>query len=415
MPTHKIPCAFAADRPIISSVSTLFNHGTRSAAAKDFGQALSYFQQAEKAGDTRPALYYNIGVCAFKEGKYIISGQAFLKTAETPKMTAISYYNLGLIAIKEKKPAAAEQWFLKTLKISNDLKLRTLAAKALTRIGSQQKAETNSSWQYLSAGFGYDDNTELASDTSSTSGQGDSYAEAFFYYKTLLPDPGFTRNLNLKTSLYYQKFSNLNEYDLGMIKAGLFHSSLLGTWKLESGFDYAYLAQDGKSYEHLPTVSLYAKKKLANQTLLNFRYRLSYLNFFEGQYQYLDGWRQSFEAYTVSRIKDLPLTLGYTFELNDRDNDDYSARRHQFKAGIGYSHNKLLKLYGAIKYRISDYDYTAGEKRKDKRTISTVRATYSLTSEWDAIIEDQYTDNNSSIAGYDYTRNICSLNLARSF
>ena len=414
MPIHKEQCAFAADDTIISSASTLFELGVRSSQAKDFGLALSYFQQAEKAGDTRPALFYNIGVCAFKEGEYLISRQAFLKTADSPKMKAISFYNLGLISIKEKKRAEAENWFIKTLRISNDLKLKTLATAALKRIGSSPKATTSITAKYISAGVGYDDNVELAVETSTTSGQGDSYAEGFFYYKTLLPESFFLKNLHAKGTLYYQKYFDLKEYDLGMINGGLYHTMPVGKWKFESGVDYTYLTQDGNSFEHLPTIKLHAKKNLSTNTMLNLRYRLSYLDFLDSEYLYLNGWRQRFEADTSSMVKGLRLRLGYFFELNDRDNDDYSAKRHQFKAGIGYSPIKQLRLYGGIKYRVSDYDYASGEKRKDKRTISTVKAIYPFRA-WDATLEYQYTNNDSNMAGYDYTKNVCSLNIARSF
>ncbi|HIJ77789.1 MAG: tetratricopeptide repeat protein [Desulfobulbaceae bacterium] len=406
----------AAEKATNPTTSTLFAEGVRYYRAKDFARALACFQQAEKAGDNRPSLYYNIGVCAFKEGQYPISRQAFLKTAESAQMRPIAFYNLGLVSLKENKQPEAKEWFTQALNLTDDDKLQTLASSALQRMGASNEATHMAAAKYISAGFGHDDNAELASDTSTTSGQGDCYAEALFYFKSSLPQSTFTKNLQARGTLYYQKYFDLVEYDLGMITAGLFHTMPVGNnWQLESGVDYSYLAQDGKNFEQIPSVNLQLKKYLAGRTRLNLGYRLSYLDFLDSQYRYLNGWRQRFEVDTSSKIKGFRLILGYLLELNDRDDDDYSARRHQVKAGVSYTPFARLNLFGGIKYRISDYDYGTGAKREDKRAISTAKATYGLSGKWDAILEYQYTDNDSDMAGYDYTRKVVSLNIARSF
>lgn len=397
--------------------SSLFALGRNAFQAKEYGQALAYFRQAEEAGNRKMALYYNIGVCAYKEGLLDLARSSFLKVSQSPKMAAIANYNLGLICLREDNPEAARAHFTTALQLAKDEKSRLLAQAGLAKTGQNNEPQSLATLKYFSFGLGYDDNVLLTSDTDTiaASDSNDSFSEVLFFMKKYLGQSSYSKQLRVQGSIYSLKYFDLNEYDIGSGNMGLFYRTPFRTWQFESGLDYTYTLQDNTKFEQIPTANLQLKKYIAENTYLQLRYRLSYFDMLDPDYDYLSGWRQRYEAKCVSFLDALRLAAEYRFEHNDRDNDDYSYLRHRFRLAANYTLNNTWELGASVSLRKSETDYAAGQHRKDDRIISKASLLYNISKNWVATLDYQYTDNDSNLDSNDYHRNLLTLSLSTSF
>ena len=66
---------------------TLFTTAKEALDRGDYQQALEGFLEAEEAGLSTPALYYNLGVAHYRLGDYGRAKTAFLKAATSPAAT----------------------------------------------------------------------------------------------------------------------------------------------------------------------------------------------------------------------------------------------------------------------------------------------------------------------------------------
>jgi Flp pilus assembly protein TadD len=59
--------------------------------AGNYSQALQLFEQCVTLGMQGPAIYYNIGVAAYRSGAWERADQAFREVARTPAMASLAY------------------------------------------------------------------------------------------------------------------------------------------------------------------------------------------------------------------------------------------------------------------------------------------------------------------------------------
>ena len=140
--------------------------GLQAFEENDFLSALAQFESARDAGQSGPAVHYNIGVCQYKLEFYSDAAITFaLLREDFPKFVALSDYNLGLIALKLGKRDEARQHFRRSYDQSADEEtLRILSSTMLARSAPETPAVA-SDW-YGNIGFraGYDDNVLLRDD-----------------------------------------------------------------------------------------------------------------------------------------------------------------------------------------------------------------------------------------------------------
>ena len=396
------------------TASELFNEGQRAFKAGNHEGALTYFLDARNAGMKKSSLYYNLGVCHYSLGQYSEAAVAFKIIISNLEMAPLAYYNLGLIALKDSDNRTASYWFQKAYETTSNDKLRVLASAALDKVDEK----IGDSWsRYLSFALGHDDNVEFTTDseTLQTSDKSDFFAEV--YGLVIKPVLGGTSSAGPLFSMSgsYLEYFDLDDYDSGNINAGLFYRNTFKGIRLKSGADYTYTLLDGSSFEQVPSASIQGKYLLNASVLLRLRYRLSYLDILDSDYDYLEGWRHQVLAEFRWKCKRLYSTFGYVLELNDRDNEDYSPIRHTVSAGFDLALNHDWKVLLRMSYRKSDYNIDGMSDREEERFIGKAGIGYFLEKGWEIRGEYEHIHNESNYTAYDYDRNIISLSLARTF
>lgn len=379
-------------------------------------QALQNFLSARASGMVKPALYYNIGVCYYRLGEYEEAEKAFRKTAEYPDMASLAYYNLGLISLQQQERDAAIQRFQLAKSKTKNKKIHLMADAALQRLkGKKNKI----SWvQYASLGLGYDDNVALLADTENVQGSDtdDFFAELLGHISGYLGDKPGAHGTQFHANVYLLQYLEMDEYDIGSFSVGLVQKKTVNSMQLEGRVEYAYTVLDNHSFEQIPTISFQVKYPLRHsKSAVRFRYRLSYLDILNDDYDYLTGLRhqvrgESFWNWSVYRVR-----LAYILEMNDKDDQDYSPTRHTLKGTFSIRPSTVLKLSFGGNYRNSQYDMSNLTDRHEERLRGEIKCTFYLKKNWQLNGEYQYTDNDSNYEEYNYTRNMIIFSLSRSF
>lgn len=398
------------------SATLLFQSGMEASKRGAYDQALEHFSAARAAGMAKPALHYNIGVCYYKLEKYQEAEEAFRKTAESPAMAALAHYNLGLIFLKKSDTDKAAYWFRRAYEDSKNEKLRLMATNALDRLNGKNGQDV---WaQYASLGLGYDDNVELLAQTETlqTSGQGDFFTEVFGHISGPLGRSQVGSGFHVNMNAYLLHYFDMEDYDIGSVSLGLLYKEKVNTFQLEGGGEYAYTFLDNQSFEQTPTMSLQVKYPLqAISSLLRFRYRLSYLDILDDDYEYLTGWRHQALAESSWNWSRYSALLEYVLEMNDRDNPDYSPTRHSLTGVFCFRPYEGLQVALEGGYRKSEYDINNSVNRDEERFRADVRVSFYLKKGWEINGEYQYTDNDSNFEEYNYTSNMVVLSVGRIF
>ncbi|MCB2183747.1 MAG: tetratricopeptide repeat protein [Desulfobulbaceae bacterium] len=378
--------------------------------------ALQDFLDAQAAGLSKPSLYYNIGVCYYKLGRYPEAEQAFRKTAEYPDMVSLAYYNLGLISLQQQQSDAAINRFKRARFEAKNQKLRLMADAALEKL---KKEEQKITWmQYASFGFGYDDNVALLADTENVraSGSDDFFAEILGHISGYLSENPSERGTQFHANVYLLHYLELDEYDVSSFFVSLLHKETINTLQMEARGEYAYTLLDESRFEQVPSLSFQLKYPLQSaKSVVRFRYRLSYLDILDDDYEYLAGYRHQFLGESFWKWSAYSALLGYVLETNDRDDPDFSPTRHTIKALFSVRPAPLVRVSLGVNYRDSKYDITNDNDRHEERMRGELRCTLFMKNDWELNGEYQYTDNDSNYEKYTYVRNMIVLSLSRSF
>ncbi|MBU0681873.1 MAG: hypothetical protein KKD73_10685 [Proteobacteria bacterium] len=409
-----IPEALRADN---LPASSFFQAGQKSFQAQDYEQALGLFKQAQAAGLDKPALFYNIGVCAYKLGHYEEATKAFLHTATFPKMAALAYYNLAVVAEKQDDQDAALSWLHKvTTTEPRDEKLVLLAQTALSRIRSRQ--ELSGQWtRYVALDFGYDDNVALVDydDLGLTSDEEDSFTDIFAFIRSPLLGKSASQGPYLQGSLSWRDYTKLHEYDSGSLQMeGRYRKNAKG-FRLESGAGYSYLSWDGAGYSQSPLFSLHAKHSLGDASSYGLHYEAKYYDILDSDYDYQRGWQHRASADFITQSELYRLLIGYSLEENDRHDKESSPRRHLLHAAFELHLIDHLAITVAASYRDSNYDPSGIDDRNEDRYEMSLRLGYSLSNHWELTALASRTINISTAPLYDYRRTMTSLSLGYNF
>ncbi len=400
------------------SGSSSFQAAKKSFQAGDYEQALSLFKKAQKAGLDKPSLYYNIGVCSYKIGLYEEATKAFLQTATFPKMAALAYYNLAVVAEKQADLDAALSWLQKSIASAaeDDEKLLLLAQTALSRI--QSKHEQAEQWtRFAALGIGYDDNVSIEAndDLELTSEEGDSFTDAMAFFRSPLFGKAASQGRFLQGSMSFRDYTDLDDYDVGILQVDGRYRIRAGGFHIEGGGGYSYLYWDDDSYSQSPLFSLQAKRSLSETSSYRLRYAAKYVHILNSSYDYLQGWQQRATMEFLHRSERYRLLVGYSLEVNDRDDRDLSPRRHLLSAQLGLYPVDRLTLTLTASYRDSYYDQAGSSDRNEDRYEASLLCTYTLSPKWEVRGSYSHTINISSSPLYDYRRSVTSIAVGYSF
>ncbi|TNF38171.1 MAG: tetratricopeptide repeat protein [Gammaproteobacteria bacterium] len=391
-----------------------FEQGNRLFNEGDYRQAVSLFESAYKKGMRSVSLYYNLGSAYFKLDDLEKSKYYFKKVAQSRNMRALAHYNLGLIALRQNQTDEARQYFSSVIALKQDQKLTTLASRQLDIINQEQSQK--SSFIYLSAGIGYDDNITAVSD-SVVSNVSDMFYDVFATGEFTLSgnkQQGWLTDVN---------FSQINYMDSGLYDESLYGVAVKKTDRINGWLTQLMLQLDkssygGEDFQTLVRLDASLKYPLSRTDRFYFKYRYDDIASDNLIYDYLQGWRQilrpEFRQYAGRSIT----AFYYELELNDRQDTStasYSPTRHTFRGRYTYRLNDTWHLSGDLSWRRSDYPFVAIEAREDERLRIGAHVDYLLDKTLKIRARLIYTDNESNQEIYDYSKTTLGLSLSKSF
>ncbi|MES9946246.1 MAG: tetratricopeptide repeat protein [Candidatus Thiodiazotropha sp.] len=395
--------------------------------AGNYSEAMTAFERAEALGMAKPALYYNLGVVYYRLEHWERAIAAFKKTADYPKMAPLAYYNLGLVKRKQNDLVAARDWFERTLETTQDAKLSQLAGRALDNLPKKSAAWNH----FLSVGLGYDDNVTLESDASAVaSEESDIFYELFGFTQGLLSG-SYRDGLLFRGSLFGDIYAEQSDYSLLEGNLGLYKRLPIHSWESEGGIYTTYSTLGGEPYLSSGNLVLDLRREITEGMKIRLRIRFKAFYSLDQESEGLEG--QVFNlrgegiwavSGTGSRIRSY-----YQLELNDREDIEtettftsLSPTRHTLyldyrKALTPDWQLKTSGSYRRSRYNEENVDSTGLSKtRTDKR----LKLAFELSRRhiWNNLqlaLEYRYTDNDSNIDSYSYSRNTLMINLMNSF
>jgi len=404
-----------------STAQSDFDTGTRAFKAGHYEQAARAFEQARRAGMDTPALWYNLGVSYYRLGDYDKAETAFRHTARYQRMAPAAYYNLGLIELRRGRADPARRWFERARDDTQDDKLRTLAAHMLERAARREHAHKD--WAgILYAGLGHDDNVTLENASlNQTTGKSDTFAELFASTRGILNGTG-RDGLLLKANAYALKYNSQTQFDMTVLTAGLYRTKPIGEWDGEAGAYYSHSTLGGHGYLGIASVSLQATDYVSRTTRVRLRYRYHHESALDSRYNYLDGNAHDLRAEGRWLLDNgMRLRAYYRLQLENRADlrtattfTSVSPTRHTAHVDLTLPVAERWDLNTMVEYRRSRYadpNLLAGgqhTRRDDDRTRARLRLTRELSPQASLEFQYTYTDNQSSISTYTYSRNVVS-------
>ena len=404
--------AFASDQAPIEA-------GIRAYRAGDFAAALQFFEAARAQGADGDALVFNLGLTQYRLGNYGAARRTFLELRQRPDMTALAEYHLGLTAAQVGQMERATT-HLRAAAAGESAELRQLALTALDRLTDRPVGREPAG--YVAFGFGYDDNRNQISETIRIPGPAAESAYAEFSGVLQYPLPRLP-DTDLRATLFRRDYEKDDALDQTALLLSLRRAWRANLWRitLAAESDFAFL--EGDSLLNAYGISLESVRRVGPSTL-RLRYRPSAIQA-GPDYEYLDGQRHRAEIAQEFLLGDFQLRAGYEAEINDRRD---LAAGQQFFSQSPTRHGPYLRVSRSLTpdltvdinaaFRHSRYGdanrFFVGTTLQSERRVEdlglvacTVRLR--ITPVWGLRLDYRYTDNDSSVATYDYTRHMAML------
>lgn len=406
--------AFVISLPNVSAAKTpgsagkLFSLGAAAFAQAKYEQALRYFKAADEAGMETAALQYNLGVTYYKLKRYGDARNEFEKLTADAETASLAHYNLGRVALAMEDKSTAEHHFQTAYRTAKDPKLRRLADQQLQALAPELEA---SRWTgYASLAAGYDDNVTLDADSETLVGKiEDEFLEAIGAVSGQVLG---TRDngLQIKSTGYYQDYLDADEFDFGNLRIGPELDRKFGEWNtsLAGYLDLAYI--DKELFEKVFSAEVEGSRPISRNLELQLDYSLGIIDA-ESPYEDLTGSRHRLGVDLRSVIFDTYTGLGYTLEINDRDDEDFPTR-HSVHV---LAQKDLTEKWGIGvdgSYRYSDYGQT---DREDERLWLSARISRSIAWDFQVYAKYDHIRNDSNIDENEYTSNLFFLGIERFF
>ncbi len=375
-----------------------FEDGVRHFRSGDYRKAVRSFQRAERAGDTRPALFFNLGVSYYRLGEHARARDYFLRVEKDPKFSQLAQYNLGRVALAQKRREEALQWFLRASRDSGDPRITALANRQIDAIepgAGRQQARGG-----VRIAWGRDNNVLLLPDNS-PSRRSDSYLETWLYGSAR---PG--NRLRLNGSWYQRDYADVTGGDYQMLRVGADYLAAAGGWKLEPGLALSTSDLGTRNYLDITDLLFRAERSLGSDRLV-VRYRYSDISAADAGFNYLAGSRHRARVDYHRETALGRVRYRYQLELNDRQDQataSYSPTRHDFRVRLRRRLTGPWRLDAEAQFRRSDYPSLAGIARQDDRLRLRLGFDYRAGRQWTVAGRIIWTDNSSNLAIEDYTR-----------
>lgn len=398
---------FTGARAADNTGPQLFQSGRVAFEANDYAAALASFEAALDAGFDRPTLHFNIGVTAYRLGRYERAQRAFLEVARQPEMAALAHYNLGLVALGRGDSADAKRWFAQCKGETQDERLLGLASTQLARL-TPQRAPTPGWAAYASLMAGYDDNAALISnsDVLGVSGSEDAFIDGQFV--AALP---VGESWRFDAGAMLLQYRELDEFQQITAHGGGRYRMDVGNWTADAGVQLAYGTLGGDSFQNAQTAQLQANTSLSADWRLRLRYRLSNIDGM-GDYTGTSGTRRDANVRLGWERNDWRIAAEYQLEDSDLRDESLSVSRRQFAVSIERSLGPAWILAGQLARSNSRFDSAAsGDEDRTDMEVSMARV---LASNRQIVLRYAYADNQADRSDFDYTRSQIALGLEMS-
>ncbi len=431
-----------------------YNHlsGKTSMKLKKFEQARTRLDRAWKSAPDAPGLKYDKAMLCYRMDEYTEAIALFSQVAEEEPANALASYYAGLCLQHEENYEEAIDYLILAAEKSPTLKTNSYyyigvchqklgrsreAAKKFEYVkehaGSDVIGEYAEDWLramadrettqkpyafFVKAGLQYDDNVRLIADEDVYADEGDF---AFSGYVSgrydFLDGERFT--IGAGGSLYQTSYYKLKDYDQTGGFLNLHASYRLAPFTFDFSYIPAYYWFDNKSFLIRHHFRPEATWKISEDLLARISYAYSENNYFQDDD--FDG--RTHEVGTIVYYN-VANERGYLFVEGGYEDASASHPDYYYdkwKAGLG----ALFKAPWGIKMKISglyddknyeNMDSYFGIRRKDDKYSVDLLIFRQFFWDWARILlELNYTDNDSNIDDYSYTRRVGTLSIIADF
>ena len=414
-------CALAvAEARLPPAGAQAFDHGMTAFRKGDFPQALVAFLEARRDGIHDPQLSYDLGVTYYRLGRYAEARREFTALTGLSSLAALSHYNLGLIAMRQHNAVCARTEFNAAYSQAREPALRTLARKALGELGTTPAPVFR--WTaFAGTTAGYDSNVALTSEstvlTPAHRGSG--------MYSLLAGAIGQLTGNSLQGwqavgTFYRVDYPQVSQFDQSYVHLGGQYRWGSERWNHMLGFYAGNLTLGSSKFESLATVSADTQYDLTSNDTLRGFYRYTRI---QGgtDFDYLSGWHQSLGVENTLHMSRADLTLGYTFDFNERNN--FNAGSQFLSASptdnglygiLNWHFTDITALYAETDYQHSHYQgadtvlangAAVNIFREENHWSTTLGLHYFLSQRWSLRFDCSFTDNRSNIPQFSYHSN----------
>jgi hypothetical protein len=348
---------------------------------------------------TGPAVHFNIGVCAYRLGRWSRAASAFREVARTSEMAPLAHYNLGLVALGDGKRDEAARWFAQAERETTDEALRSLATRQLAQLPPPPARN----WvAFGSVAAGYDDNVALVSggDVLGVSGTDDAFGELQIAAAGPLVGPW-----RFNGGIVLLDYQDLDNFDQLTADAGARYRLPLGDWTGEAALQLSYSTLDSEGFESKRMLLLQASRALSKEWRLRARYRFSDIDGLDG-FQGLDGTRHELGIRGVWDRDSWNVSLEYKYDTSDYADESLSFSRHQLSVDVQRDLGEYWNVQGGLSFDSSSYKLEANGS--EERFELILAASRNINDTWRVVVRYAYADNSADLPEFNYQRNLFS-------
>ena len=412
----------------VSAIETAAISDNKISESEQLKIKLAHYLEKEN-NDAR--VTYNLGVIYYKLKQYDQAKVYFHKLLSIDAYHLVAKYNLGLVAYKSGNTKEAIQWFKRISahkhKFKSSEKIINLAKVQLDKLNKHKTTARKKVTKpvrlknYVLAYYGHADNLI---DPNGTVTIGDSFLNIYGSL-TLNLDDIVMQVVSCKFSLYSRGYTSLHDYDYKIVSTDFGKLFKRNNWRHSMRLRLGRSTYGATDYQSVVRAELKTQYKKSLYKVAA-RYRYYDITSEDVLYDAYEGSRQILYFNYDRSVKAHKFRVGLSFETNDRADVksatgtdlSYSPTREKIELVWFYKFNKKWKSRLKYEYRDSLYnDFNEADNivREETLASSSVQLKYRLQKNWWLVSDFRYSDNDSNIARYSYTRNVTRIGISGSF
>jgi tetratricopeptide (TPR) repeat protein len=424
----------AAAPKAASKAEAAYTAGVAAFRDGDYAAARDRFLEARRRGLDNPNLDLNLGLSHYRLGEYDRARECLEHIRYDLRYTAIADYHLGLMAADRGDRDEALRYLQSVQAVSPSKTLRDQASAALRRLddvpleerpATPEVAEPDGTY-FVRAATGFDSNPELVSESLDrpVADDGAGYAEMIANLEHPLERTRLGTTL-FRADLRARQHDGETGFDHQSGEVGLRQSWRAGDWRLGVGGEGGASWLDGEAYQGSGALVLDGRRRVGDVTL-GLRGEAERIAG-EGEYAYLDGWRQRVEVELGRSYGILRARLEAEAERNEREDlavgeefASYSPTRTGLAVAVGTPSLRRFSTEVRARYRASRYadanrfledGALREERRTDRLAALGLRLRLRNGPTWNWLVDYQYSRNDSSLDAFGYARHVAAFGI----